>query len=406
MNTPVTLGRGPNGIFQFLLREMKPKGPLLTPFNVISLAIMATGLGVLYVRFVYGLGAMTNLTQETPWGLWKGFNVVCGVALAAGAYTITFVVYVMGRKKYHGIVRATVISGLLAYSFYAGTLLLELGRPWYALNPYIGNSFGFSSILFLICWHFLLYMVAEFIEFAPAVAEWLNWEKARKVLESLTLATVVFGITLSILHQSGLGGLFLMAKGKIHPLWYSEFIPILFFVSSIYSGLSMIIIEGTVTRRIFRHLFPHTSQEEFREIVFGLAKGGAIVMFVYYFLKALLFIHDKQWTMLDDGWGAWYLLEVIGFVLIPAILYAFGFKHRSLTIIRTAAIMALIGILLNRLNITIIAYNWNIANHYYPAWQEYVVSASVILAEIWVLRWIVLRMPVFGPQPATASEGA
>jgi Ni/Fe-hydrogenase subunit HybB-like protein len=261
-------------------------------------------------------------------------------------------------------------------------------------------------VLFLICWHFLLYMVAEFIEFSPAVAEWLHWEKARKVLESLTLATVVFGITLSILHQSGLGGLFLMAPSKIHPLWYSEFIPILFFVSSIYSGVSMIIIEGTLTRRIFRHLFPHSSHEEFREIVFGLAKGGAIVMFVYYFLKALLFIHDKQWTMLNDGWGAWYLLEVIGFVLIPAILYAFGFKHRSLTIVRTAAIMSLIGILLNRLNISIIAFNWNIPHHYYPAWQEYVVSATVILAEIWVLRWIVLRMPVFGPQPATAREGA
>lgn len=381
--------------FSFFMQELKPRGPWLTPFNVISIPVIFTGLVILYFRFVYGLGSVTNLTQETAWGLWKGFNVVSGVALAGGAYVITFVVYVMKVDKYHSIVRITVLNGLMAYTFYAGALLLELGRPWYALNPYIGNSFGFSSILFLICWHFALYMVAQFIEFSPVIAEWLNMEKARKVLKGLTLATVVFGITLSILHQSGLGGLFLMAKPKIHPLWWTEFIPILFFVSSIYAGLAMIIFEGTISHRIFRGLIPREDHESFNDMIFGLAKGAAITMMVYYFLKALLFIHDKQWEMLDDGWGAWFLVEVVGFVLIPALMFAFGFKHRSLGIIRIAAVMAVIGVLLNRLNISIIAFNWFLDERYYPAWQEYVVSLTVVFAEIWVLRWIITRMPVF-----------
>lgn len=387
-----------NSIGQFLrffIQELKPRGPWLTPFNVISIPIILTGVVILYFRFVYGLGSVTNLTQETAWGLWKGFNVVTGVALAGGAYVITFVVYVMKVDKYHSIVRITVLNGLLAYTFYAGALLLELGRPWFALNPYIGNAFGFSSVLFLICWHFLLYMVAEFIEFSPAIAEWLHWDKARRVLKALTLGTVILGITLSILHQSGLGALFLMAKPKIHPLWWSPFIPILFFVSSIYAGLSMIILEGTISHRIFKNLIGPKGHRSFDDMVFGLAKGAAITMFVYYFFKALLFIHDKQWGLINDGWGYWYLVEVIGFVLIPTLMYAFGFKHRSLKIIKVASVMALIGILLNRLNISVISFNWYVQPHYFPSWQEFVVALTVILAEIWVLRWFITRMPVF-----------
>ncbi|MDX2428724.1 MAG: polysulfide reductase NrfD [Xanthomonadales bacterium] len=380
--------------FRFLIQELKPRGPWLTPFNAISIPVILTGLVILVYRFTYGLGSVTNLSQDAPWGLWMGFDVITGVALAGGAYVITFVVYVMKVEKYHSIVRVTVLNGLLAYTFYGGALLFDLGRPWNAPNPYIGNSFGFSSVLFLICWHFLLYMVAEFIEFSPVIAQWLHLEKARKFLKSLTLVTVVLGITLSILHQSGLGALFLMAKPKIHPLWWSSFIPILFFVSSIYAGLSMIIVEGTISHKVFRKLIEPKSHHSFDEMIFGLAKGAAIVMFVYYFFKALLFIHDQQWTMINDGWGYWYLLEVIGFVLVPALMFAFGFKHRSLNIIKIAAVMALLGIVLNRLNISIISFNWYADVRYFPSWQEIVVTLMVIFAELWVFRWFVTRMPV------------
>lgn len=380
--------------FRFLIQELKPRGPWLTPFNVISIPVILTGVGILVYRFIYGLGSVTNLSQETPWGLWMGFDVVTGVALAGGAYVITFVVYVIRVEKYQSIVRATVLNGFLAYCFYGGALLIDLGRPWNAPNPYIGNSFGFSSVLFLICWHFLLYMVAEFIEFSPVIAEWMHLEKARKFLKNMTLVTVVLGITLSMLHQSGLGALFLMAKPKIHPLWWSSFIPILFFVSSIYAGLAMIIVEGTISHRVFRKLMAPNSHHSFDEIIFGLAKGAAIVMFVYYFFKALLFIHDKQWSMINDAWGYWYLLEVIGFVLIPALMFAFGFKHRSLNIIKIAAVMALLGIVLNRLNVSVISFNWYSESHYFPTWQEIVVTLMVIFSELWVFRWFVTRMPV------------
>lgn len=385
----------PRRVFRFILDELKPRGPWLTPFNVISIPIILTGLVILYYRFRYGLASVTNLSQEHPWGLWLGFDVVTGVALAGGAYVITFVVYVMRVEKYQSIVRATVLNGFLAYCFYGGALLFDIGRPWNAMNPFIGNNFGYASVLFLICWHFALYMVAAFIEFSPVIAEWLNLEKARKFLKNLTLATVILGVTLSLLHQSGLGALFLMAKPKIHPLWWSQFTPVLFFVSSIYAGLSMIIFEGTISHRVFSKLLAPGSHHSFDDIVLGLAKGAAITMFVYYVFKALLFIHEKQWGMLNSVWGYWYLVEVIGFVLIPAFMFAFGYRHRSLNIVKVAAIMALLGVILNRLNISIIVFKWYEAVRYYPSWQEITVTLMVICAEIWLFRWVVNRMPVF-----------
>ena len=214
-------------------------------------------------------------------------------------------------------------------------------------------------------------------------------------MPALTLGAVIFGITLSTLHQSGLGALFLLAKSKIHPLWYTEFIPVLFFASSIYAGLSMIIFESTISHRVFKNLIDLHEHHNFNEILFGLAKGAAISMFVYYFFKALIFIHGEEWELINDFWGFWYLVEVIGFVLIPCFMFAFGVRNRSLSIIRIASIMALVGIVLNRLNISIIAFNWMAPVRYYPSWQEIVVTLMVISAEIWVFRWIVTRMPVF-----------
>ena len=181
-------------VLKFLAEDIKPKGTFFTPFNIISLPIMVLGLVIIVIRFIKGIGAVTNLTQEVPWGLWIGFDVVTGVAFAGGAYVITFMVYILNMKKYHSIVRVTVLNGFLAYVFYAGALLLDLGRPWNVINPIIGNSFGVSSVLFLVAWHFLLYMIAMLIEFSPTIAEWIGNQRARKILSGMTLAAVIFGI--------------------------------------------------------------------------------------------------------------------------------------------------------------------------------------------------------------------
>ena len=379
---------------RFMLHELKPKGQILTPFNVITGVIVAVGAVLLAIRFIWGLGSITNLSQDVPWGLWIGFDVVTGVAFAGGAYVVTFMVYILGQEKYHPIVRVTVLNGFLAYVFYAGALLLDLGRPWNVINPIIGNSFGVSSVLFLVAWHFLLYMVAEAIEFSPAVAEWLGMERLRKLLKGLTVGAVIFGITLSTLHQSGLGALYLMAKPKIHPLWYSEFIPVLFLVSSVFAGLSMVIFEGTITQRIFRHRVGRSLRGSHDRIVLGLAQVCAGTMFVYLFLQLLVFVHEQRWAYLGTGWGAWYLIELGGFVILPAALFITGLRGRNLRVIRVGAGLTLIGIVINRLNVSVIAFNWYAAERYFPTWMEIVVTLAVISVELWVFRWVINRMPV------------
>lgn len=391
-------------IWKFLLRELKPKGKWFTPFNVISIPIILLGIFLIVIRFWKGIGAITNLSQEIPWGLWIGFDVVTGVAFAGGAYVITFMVYILNMKKYHSIVRVTVLNGFLAYLFYAGALLLDLGRPWNVINPIIGNNFGVSSVLFLVAWHFLLYMIAQLIEFSPAIAEWLGARRAHKILSGMTLAAVIFGITLSMLHQSGLGALYLMAKEKIHPLWYSEFIPIMFFVSSIFAGLSMVIFEGSISHKVFADQISDKNQKAQHGIVQGLAKICTGTMFVYFFLQLLVFIHGKRWDLLNTPMGYWYLLEIIGFVFLPMTLFYYSYRRNNILLIRLASILTMLGVILNRLNVTVIGFRWDMAVRYVPSWMEIVVTLTVLFTEIWIFRWVINRMPVLRESPNWVNE--
>ena len=399
MNSDSALPRGGKSVFKFILTELKPKGKIFTLFNIISVPVIILGIVIIIVRFWKGLGSVTNLNQDFPWGLWIGFDVVTGVAFAGGAYVLTFMVYILGLNKYHSIVRATVLNGFLAYLFYAGALLLDLGRPWNVINPIIGNSFGVSSVLFLVAWHFMLYMIAELVEFSPAIAEWLGLDRLRKILNSLTIGAVIFGITLSTLHQSGLGALFLMASDKIHPLWYSESIPVLFFISSIFAGLSMVIFEGSLTHKVFSdHLSPE-NHKKYNGIILGLAKVCAVAMFVYLFAKLIVLIHGQHWELLNTKWGLWYLVEVIGFVLIPFILFVYSVRNSNVFTVKVASILTMLGIMLNRLNISVIAFKWDMPNHYVPTWMEIEVTFCIIFIEIWVFRWIINRMPVLRQDP-------
>lgn len=403
-NYQITLEHDGKSIWKFLICEFKPKGKFFTPFNIISIPIMLLGLALIVYRFIYGIGSITNLTQETPWGLWIGFDVVTGVAFAGGAYVLTFMVYILNMRQYHSIVRVTVLNGFLAYVFYAGALLLDLGRPWHVINPIIGNNFGVSSVLFLVAWHFLLYMIAQLIEFSPAIAEWLGARRAHKILSGMTIAAVIFGITLSTLHQSGLGALYLMAKDKIHPLWYSEFIPIMFFVSSIFAGLSMVIFEGSISHKVFFSQISEKNHKAQNAIIRGLAKICAGTMFAYFFLKLLVFIHEQNWVLLNSQMGYWFILEMVGFVLLPMILFFYSYRTNNITMVKTAAILTMLGVILNRLNVTVIGFRWDMAIRYIPSWMELVVTLSVIFTEIWIFRWVINRMPVLSDSPSWVKE--
>ena len=392
------------GLFKFIISELKPKGKIITPFNVISAITVLAAVVILTIRFAKGLGSVVDSSQSHPWGLWINFNVITGVAFAGGAYVLTFMVYILGMEKYRPLVRATVLYALLSYMFYAGALMLDLGRPWKIVNPIIGNSFGISSVLFLVAWHFLLYMGSLLSEFFPTISEWLTLKRQRRFFGTLTLGVVIFGIALSPLHQSGLGALFLMSKPKIHPLWWSEFIPILFFISSIFAGLSLVVVLESINQKVFRKQMSFLHKSSHRPVMFGLARVCTISMFVYFSMTILVFIHGKNMAYLNTPWGYWYLVEVIGFVFVPGIVYLLGYKRMNLNLVRIAAVMSIVGIILNRLNISTIAFKWYDGAIQFPNLNEIIVSVAVIFVQIQVFKWIARRMPVYTESPSWATE--
>jgi len=397
---------GLGNLVAFLKSELKPRGPIFTVFNVVTVPLLVLGGLVVLYRLWKGLGAVGGGSQEFPLGIWIGLVVMVGVAFAGGAYVLCFVVYILNAEKYRPIIRITVLNGFLAYMFYASAIFLDLGRWWNIFNPIIGNRFGVNSVLFLVAWHFLLYMLAAFLEFSPAVAEWLGLKRARKILGTLTIGAVVFGIALSTLHQSGLGALFMMAKWKIHPLWYSEFIPILFFVSSIYSGLSVTIFLEWITRKVFKSQITAEYRQAAPGILTGLARGCAGTIFVYLFLKVLVLLHGQEWGLLATPMGWWYLFEVAGLAGVPGLLFLYGARARNLVMIRSAAVLAMLGIILNRLAYVMIAFKWYVPfeHRHFPSWMEIVVTLTIVTLHIWVFRWIVHRMPILRRPPAWAAK--
>jgi len=360
-------------------------------FNAFAFVTILAGIGILAIRFTRGLGATTNLSQPYPWGLWIGFDVLCGVALAAGGYVLGSAVYLFGLERYRPILRAAVLTGFLGYFFVVVAILCDLGRPWRIVYP-VFYSYGVASVMFLIAWHVFLYTTDQFIEFSPVICQWLGLRRLQRWAEALTVGAVIVGVILSTLHQSALGALFLIAPTKLHPLWYTELIPILFFVSSIIAGLAMVIFESSVSHRLFAHRAdPNVNLDE---LVIGLGRGAAVALFCYFWLKWIGVARERVWSYLWTPMGAWFLVEVLGFVLLPCLLFVWATRRNDASTVRVAAVWTIIGIIINRLNISIIAFRWGYPERYLPHWMELVVTAAIVMTGIVTFRWIVEHMPV------------
>jgi Ni/Fe-hydrogenase subunit HybB-like protein len=366
---------------------------LVTPWDAVFAVILAIGIPILVYRFTFGLAAATNLTQTTPWGIWIGIDMLSGIALAAGGFTIAASVYLLGLEDYHPIVRPAVLTGFLGYLFAVFGLLADLGSPWRLWVPMVW-SWGTRSIMFEVAWCVALYSTVLFLEFTPALFEWLGWRKFRAWALKLTIALTVAGVLLSTLHQSSLGALFLMAPDKLHPLWYSPFIPLFFFVSAVTAGLSMVIVESSLSHRLFGSQANPTQHVDMDKITIGLARAAAIVLFAYFFLRLQGLLDSGRFDLLATPYGAWYLFEIIGFILIPSVLYAYGARNGYVRLLRATAAWTVLGIVVYRLNVSVIAMNWNVTPHYFPSVMEMITTLTIITAGVLTFRWIVNRMPI------------
>lgn len=376
---------------------------LITPFNIIAAMIMAVGIPLTIIRFTQGIGAVSNLNDTHPWGLWIGFDVLCGVALAAGGFTIGTAVYLFGMKKYHAVLRPAILTGFLGYFFVIIGLCFDLGRPWRLPYPMF-VSYGVTSVMFLVGWHVATYLSVQFLEFSPAFFEALGWRNLRKWAVRLTIGATIAGVILSTLHQSALGALFLMAPAKLHPLWYTPYLPIFFFISAIIAGLTMVIFEGMLSHRIFSHQIDPNDHGNFNDITIGLGKGAAALLFTYFCLKWVGVAHHHNWSLLGTPMGYWFLLEVLGFVLGPCLLLTWAVRINNATAVRVGATWAVLGIIVNRINVSMVAMNWQAPDRYVPSWMEIAITITVITAGLLTFRFIVNRTPTLYRHPAFINE--
>jgi Ni/Fe-hydrogenase subunit HybB-like protein len=379
--------------------------PELNAFTVVTGGILLIGLVLTVLRFTGGLGAVTNLDDNNPWGIWIGFDLLCGVALAAGGYTTSAACYLFGFKRFHSAVRPAILTAFLGYALVVFALHYDVGRPWRLPYPIFWSQ-GTSSLLFEVGLCVFLYLSVLFVEWTPAALEWVGLKWIRNLVVKLTLVLTIFGVILSTMHQSSLGALYLIAPSKLHPLWYSTYLPVFFFVSSMFAGLSMVIFEGTLAHRWLHRRMDATHMAEVDGVVLGFGKAAAFIMVGYFCMKVMGVSLDDKWAYLGTGYGLWFLVELLGFVAAPAFLYALGVREKNLTMIRWASAWTVLGIVVNRFNVSLVAFNWQLpaADRYFPSIPEIGVSVFIVTLGVVIYRFIAVNMPILHEHPEYREE--
>ena len=363
------------------------------PVNWVLAAILLLGIPLLGQRYLFGLASVTHGSQDYPWGLLLGFGLFAMVPLSASGFLLSTTVEIFHRKDFLPIERLALLNGLLGYFFAVVYLLVDLGMPWRLTYPMV-VSFGPAAVLFLVAWHVATYLSVQIAEMVPAFAEWAGWPAAKRWIKSIALGLTIAGIILSTLHQGALGALFTYAPAKIHPLWIStEFQWLHFFCSSIFAGLCMVIIVSTLLKHFMTWRCDTRFLDNLDRITIGLAKGSAYAMITYLVIKLVAIAHDQEWQYLITGWGAYYLLELGIGVILPMVLFARGVRNHNVPILRFGAVIAVLGIIWNRLNTVMVAYNWQ---HYQelPTWQETWIVFTVLAFYFIIYRFILYRLPV------------
>jgi Ni/Fe-hydrogenase subunit HybB-like protein len=365
-------------------KSMKPGSKALPLGNIFLWLLLLLGLVAAIIRFSQGLGAATSLSDGRPWGLWISFDVLCGVALAAGGFTLAATVYIFRLERFYPLLRPTIITAFLGYLLAAGSIIFDLGHPLRFWHPIF--HWNLHSPMFEVAICVMLYTTVLALEVSPVVFEGLDWRKPLKWVRAITIPLVIAGIVLSTMHQSSLGSLFLLVPNRLNALWYTAWLPLLFFISAVCAGLSMIIIESSLSASAYR-----------RKLEFGLLKevGGALfyVLALYLILRLLFLLLDGKLGLMFSSGGAsiLFLLEVVGGVILPlALLSMPKFRHSRTGLFR-AALLVTLGVVLNRFNVSFFGLA---GASYLPTWMELAVTIGLIAAGLLAYDFMIKRFPV------------
>ena len=373
----------------------------LTHWRGIFFLLLAIGIPLTVIRYTQGLGAVTNLSDQFPWGLWIGFDLLCGVGLAAGGFTITAAVYLFHLKRFQPIVRPTVLTAFLGYALVICALLFDLGRPWNIWHPIV--MWNPHSVLFEVGWCVMLYTTVLLLEASGMVFERLGWQRAAHVQHACTLPLVILGVLLSTLHQSSLGALYLIAPTKLYPLWYSAALPWLFWTSAICAGLAMVIVESRLSSRAFgRQLEMPILTDIGRALLVGLGVFGAFRLYDLYHRHALALAFRPTYEA-----GLFHLEFLLGVVLPFALLASPKIRANSRGLY-AAALLTVLGFVTHRLNVSVTGLESAAGMRYVPAWAEVAISMLLVAVGFAAFGLAVRYLPVYpdeehAAQPAAAS---
>lgn len=374
------------------------------PIGTIILAILvAIGLTVGIIRFVQGLGATTNLTDFYPWGLWLGFDVVSGVALGSGAFTMAAIVYIFNLKKYRPILRPAILTGFIGYLLVIMGLLADLGRPYRIWHVMI--HWNLHSVLFEVGWCVILYTTVMALELLPIVFERFNKQDSMpaQVIHTVTIPLVIVGVTLSTMHQNSLGSLFLIMPDKLHPLWYSPLLPVFFYVSAIGLGLAMVILESSLSARAFKRGLEI-------DILSSLAKAIPYVLGLYLVLKLGDLILAGDFGLLFEGSlrSNLFLLELAIQVIVPIVLFSLPKVRKSPAGLLWSSALVVVGTILNRINVVLVGPRvpTGIAHlpqpTYFPNWMEFAVTIGLVSGGVLLFALASRFLPIFPEEEAEA----
>ncbi|HYM60357.1 MAG TPA: Ni/Fe-hydrogenase cytochrome b subunit [Thermoanaerobaculia bacterium] len=377
--------------------KLLDKLPKITFWRVLFVITIACGAYSTWLRFFRGLGASTNLTDQFPWGLWIGFDVLCGVMLAAGGFTLMATVHIFNAKRFKPIARPALLTAFLGYLLVIAALMFDLGRPYRIWHPLV--MWNPRSVMFEVGWCVTLYTSVLSLEFLPIVFERLRFEQPLRILRMISVPLFILGIILSTLHQSSLGSLYLIVPGKLHPLWYSPLLPVFFFLSAIAVGLAMTIFESTMSSRHFNHQLE-------KPLILDLGRILLVVLIVYALLRAQdLFRRDVlKFAFNTTQEASMFWVEVGLALIVPIILMLVRKIRENPMSLYVVSIMVVAGFLVNRLNVAVTGMERSAGVTYVPRWTEVAVTLSIVAAGIALFAAAVKYLPIFHEMPPARAD--
>jgi Ni/Fe-hydrogenase subunit HybB-like protein len=368
------------------VKKWYPGEGKVTPLRLVLYILVMLGLISGAIRLFFGLGATTNLNDAYPWGLWISFDVLAGVALAGGGFTMAATIYIFNLKKFEPLLRPAKISAFLGYLIFVVGLFFDLGQPWRIWHPMI--MWNPQSVLFEVAWCVMLYTTVLGIDvLIMALERWKKYDWV-KFFRDIYLVLVVAGVILSTLHQSSLGALYLLLPEKMSNLWASGALGPLFFVSAIIGGMSMIILESVISAWAY-------GRKAEMNILPSFAKGLGIVLLVYFTMKVTDLYARGATVWSFDGPHMAFYFELFGTVAFPALLLYFSEVRNSKTGLLWASGISAFGVVLNRFNVSLTSYGGYRTFSYFPSLVEIILTLSLIAGGILIFDFLTKNLPVY-----------